>query len=43
MYQNVADQELTAGEAANFIVSQMKAYNMTAGESEHIIDAVNEV
>jgi TP901 family phage tail tape measure protein len=43
MYQNVADQELTAGEAANFIVSQMKAYNMTASDSEHIIDAVNEV
>lgn len=43
MYQNVADAEITAGEAANFIVSQMKAYNMTAGEAEHIIDAVNEV
>ena len=43
MYQNVADQEITAGEAANFIVSQMKAYNMTAQDSEHIIDAVNEV
>lgn len=43
MYQNVADQEITAGEAANFIVSQMKAFNMTAGDSEHIIDAVNEV
>lgn len=43
MYQNVADQEITAGEAANFIVSQMKAYNMTAKDSEHIIDAVNEV
>lgn len=43
MYQNVADQELTAGEAANFIVSQMKAYNMEAKDAEHIIDAVNEV
>ena len=43
MYQNVADVELTAGEAANFIVSQMKAFNMTAQDSEHIIDAVNEV
>lgn len=43
MYQNVADQEITAGEAANFIVSQMKAYNMTAQDSEHIIDAVNQV
>ena len=43
MYQNVADQELTAGEAANFITSQMKAYNMTASDAEHIIGAVNEV
>lgn len=43
MYQNVADQELTAGEAANFIISQMKAYNMEAREAEHVIDAVNEV
>lgn len=43
MYQNVADVELTAGEAANFIVSQMKAFNMTAQGSEHIVDAVNEV
>ena len=43
MYQNVADQEITAGEAANFIVSQMKAYNLTAQDSEHIIDAVNQV
>ena len=43
MYQNVADVELTAGEAANFIVSQMKAFNIQASDSEHIIDAVNEV
>ena len=43
MYQNVADVELTAGEAANFIVSQMKAFNIEAKDSEHIIDAVNEV
>ena len=43
MYQNVADVELSAGDAANFIVSQMKAFNMTAQDSEHIIDAVNQV
>ena len=43
MYQNVADVELTAGEAANFIVSQMKAFKMEAGDAEHVIDAVNEV
>lgn len=43
MYQNVADQELSAGEAANFITSQMKAYNIEAKDAEHIIDGVNEV
>ena len=43
MYQNVADVEISAGEAANFIVSQMKAFNMTAQDSEHIVDAVNKV
>lgn len=43
MYRNVADEELTAGQAASFIISQMKAFNISAGESTHIIDAVNEV
>ena len=43
LYQNIADEELDAGESANFIISQMKAFNMTAEDAEHIIDAVNEV
>lgn len=43
LYQNIADEELDAGEAANFIISQMKAFNLTAQDSEHIINAVNEV
>lgn len=43
MYRNVADEQLDAGTAANFIVSQMKAFNLTAEDSQHIIDAVNEV
>lgn len=43
MYQNVADEELEAGEAANFIISQMKAFKLEASDAEHIIDAVNEV
>ena len=40
MYSNVADEQLDAGTAANFIVSQMKAFNLTAEDSQHIIDAV---
>ena len=43
MYRNIADEELTAGEAASFIIAQMKAFNIEAGQAEHIIDAVNEV
>ena len=41
MYRNVADSEISSAEASSFLVSQMKAFNMTAEESIHIIDAVN--
>ncbi len=40
MYTNVADEALSAGESANFIISQMKAFNLEASDAEHIIDAV---
>lgn len=43
LYQNVADEELEAGEAANFIISQMKAFKLEAADAEHIVDAVNQV
>lgn len=43
MYRNIADEEISAGESANFLVSQMKAFNLTAADSQHIIDAVNNV
>lgn len=43
MLQNVADSELTAGEASNFIVSQLKAFNLEASDAQHIVDALNEV
>lgn len=43
MFQNVADEEVSAGDAAAFLISQMKAFNITAADSEHIVDAVNEV
>ena len=42
-YRNISDEQLSAGESANFIIAQLKAFNITASESEHIIDAVNEV
>lgn len=43
MYQNVADDAISAGESANFIIAQMKAFNIEAEDSVHIIDAINEV
>lgn len=43
MYTNVADEELNAGDAASFIISQMKAFNIEAEDSIHIVDALNEV
>ena len=42
-YRNIADEEISAGESASFIIAQMKAFNIEAEQAEHIIDAVNEV
>ena len=41
MYRNVADSEISSAEASQFLVSQMKAFNITAQDSIHIIDAIN--
>lgn len=43
LYQNIADAEISAGEAASFIVSQMKAFGVEASDATSIIDKVNEV
>ena len=42
-YQNIADEAISSGEAANFIISQIKAFNIEATNAEHIINAVNAV
>ena len=42
LYQNIADSELSAGESASFIISQMKAFNYTADESIHVFDVINQ-
>ena len=42
MYRNIADEEISAADSASFIISQMKAFNIEASQTEHIIDAVNE-
>lgn len=50
MYQNIADEEIAAGDAADFIIAQLKAFkleaddmNKTLENSYHVIDSVNEV
>lgn len=43
LFQNVADSEVEAGDAASFIVSQLKAFNFTADQAEGVIDSINEV
>lgn len=50
MYTNIADEEISTGEAAEFIIAQMKAFGLetsnttkTLENAYHVIDAVNEV
>lgn len=43
MYQNIADTEVSASQAAASIVSQIQAFGRGAIEPIHIIDAYNEV
>lgn len=47
MFQNVADEQISAGDSASFLISQLIAFNQTSGDVEanatHIVDAVNEV
>lgn len=42
-FQNVADEELSAGEAASFMIAQMVAFGIEAEDASRIIDSVNEV
>lgn len=43
LYQNIADAEISAGDAASFIISQMKAFGVEANNATSILDKVNEV
>ena len=47
MFQNVADETISAGDSAGFIISQLIAFNQASGDvganATHIIDSVNEV
>lgn len=50
MYTNIADEEISVADSADFIIAQLKAFNLEAEDvngtlenAYHIIDAVNEV
>lgn len=43
MFQNIADEELSASDAAQILISTMKGFNLTTDEVEHIADVINEV
>lgn len=43
LYRNIADEELTAGESASFIIAQLKAFDIEADNALRIVDSVNEV
>lgn len=42
LFQNIADSEISAGDAASFIISQMKAFGIEASQATSILDKVNE-
>lgn len=43
MYTNISDEAIDAADAADMIIAQMKAFNIEAKDTTHIIDAINEV
>lgn len=43
LFQNIADSELSASQASEVIISNLKAFNMTASESSNIISVINEI
>lgn len=47
MFQNVADEAISAGDSAEFIISQLIAFDQAtgdvAGNAQHIVDSLNEV
>ena len=43
LYQNTADEELSAAEATSVLLSQMKAFDYEADNAIHVTDAINQV
>jgi hypothetical protein len=42
-FQNIADEELSASDAANILISAMQGFDLGTQQAEHIVDVINEV
>lgn len=43
MFKNVGDGIATASDAASYLISTLQGFNLTADDSQHILDAINKV
>ena len=43
MFQNIADDELSASESAEILIATMKGFDLSADEAERVADVINEV
>ena len=43
MLQNVSEAGATAAGSAETLIAAMKAFNLEASDSSHVVDALNEV
>ena len=43
LYQNIADEEVSAADASSFIIASMKAFNIEASDSIDILDSINSI
>lgn len=43
MLKNVSEAGATAEKSANTLIATMKAFNLDASQSTHVVDALNEV
>lgn len=43
MLKNVSEAGATAEGSANTLIATMKAFKLEAGDSQHVVDALNEV
>ena len=43
MFKNVGDEINTASDAASYLISTLQGFNLTADDSQHVLDAINKV